>query len=169
MSRQNSDLRVNRHCHIYNYSQNWSDEHHHNHSAIKFILTGHYQFLFYQPLSVHGWTSAFLLAVHRLCGVFEGWLSHFLPRWLRTGWQSVISSLEIKIHRLNDIRLANTIPWSLGVHEFPVKPLAAGLKGNPETQRTLMLETPGHFIQSRVHAGNISLCRPNSGSRLMLW
>ena len=32
-----------------------------------------------------------LLAVHRLCGVIEGRLSHFLPRWLRTGWQSAIS------------------------------------------------------------------------------
>jgi len=29
-------------------------------------------FFSYQPLSVHGWTSAFLLAVHRLCGVIEG-------------------------------------------------------------------------------------------------
>jgi len=41
------------------------------------------------------WTSAFLLAVHRLCGVIEGRLSHFLPRWLRTGWQSVISQENI--------------------------------------------------------------------------
>jgi len=46
---------------------------------------------FFQPLPVHGWTSASLLAVHRLCGVIEGRLSHFLPRWLRTGWQSAIS------------------------------------------------------------------------------
>jgi len=56
---------------------------------------------FYQPLSVRGWTSAFLLAVHRLCGVIEGRLSHFMPRWLRTGWQSAISqgkSLEILCH-----------------------------------------------------------------------
>jgi len=44
---------------------------------------------FFQPSSVHGWTLAFLLAVHRLCGAIEGRLSHFLPRWLRTGWQSV--------------------------------------------------------------------------------
>jgi len=29
--------------------------------------------------------------VHRFRGVIEGRLSHFLPRWLRTGWQSVIS------------------------------------------------------------------------------
>jgi len=47
--------------------------------------------LFFQPFSVHSWTPAFLLAVHRLCGVIEGRLSHFLPRWLRMGWQSVIS------------------------------------------------------------------------------
>ena len=47
--------------------------------------------VFYQPSSLRGWTSAFLLAVHRSCGVIEGRLSHFLRRWLRTGWQSVIS------------------------------------------------------------------------------
>jgi len=35
------------------------------------------------------------LAVHRLCGVIEGRLSHFLPRWLRTGWQTVISHGKI--------------------------------------------------------------------------
>jgi len=46
---------------------------------------------FYQPSSVRGWTLAFLLAVHRLCGVIEGRLSHFLPPWVRTGGQSVIS------------------------------------------------------------------------------
>jgi len=51
---------------------------------------------------VHGWTSAFLLAVHRLCGVFEGRLSHFLPHWLRTGWQSAISQEQIPW---------NTPPW----------------------------------------------------------
>ena len=45
----------------------------------------------FQRLSVRGWTSAFLLAVHRLCGAVKGRLSHFLPCWLRTGWQSVIS------------------------------------------------------------------------------
>jgi len=56
---------------------------------------------FYQPSSVRGWTSAFILALHRLCGVIEGRLSHFLSRWLKTGWQSVISqkkSLEILRH-----------------------------------------------------------------------
>jgi len=37
-----------------------------------------------QPSSVRGWTSAFLLAVHRLYGVIERRLSHFLPCWLRT-------------------------------------------------------------------------------------
>jgi len=61
--------------------------------------------LFYQPLSVRGWTSAFLLAVHRLCGVIEGRLSHFLPRWLRRGWQSVIRQGKIPW---------NTPPW-LGI------------------------------------------------------
>jgi len=34
---------------------------------------------------------AFLLAVHRLCGVIEERLGHFLPRWLRMGRQSAIS------------------------------------------------------------------------------
>jgi len=55
-------------------------------------------FFILQPSSIHGRTSAFLLAVQGLCGVIEGRLSHFLPRWLRTGWQSVIArgnSLEI--------------------------------------------------------------------------
>ena len=35
---------------------------------------GHWLALFflYRPSSVHGWTSAFLLSVHRLCGVFGG-------------------------------------------------------------------------------------------------
>jgi len=47
-------------------------------------------------------TSAFLLAVHRLCGVIEGRLSHFLPRYFRTGWQSVISQGKIPW---------NTPPW----------------------------------------------------------
>ena len=42
---------------------------------------------FLQPLSVHGWTLASLL--HRSSGAIAGKLSHFLPRWLRTGWQSV--------------------------------------------------------------------------------
>jgi len=66
-------------------------------------------FLFYQPLSVRGWTSAFFLAVHRLCGVIEGRLSHFLPRWLRTGWQSAISQGKIPL---------NTPPW-LGIEPGP--------------------------------------------------
>ena len=30
------------------------------------------------------------------CGFVEGRLSHFLPRWLRTGWQSVISQGKIR-------------------------------------------------------------------------
>jgi len=42
-------------------------------------------------LPVRGWTSAFLLDVHGLCSAIEGRLSHRLPRWLRTGWQRVIS------------------------------------------------------------------------------
>ena len=57
----------------------------HNHFSTTLHLT---VFFFYQPSSVRGWTSAFLLTVHRLCGVIEGRLSHFLPRWLRTDWQS---------------------------------------------------------------------------------
>jgi len=34
-------------------------------------------FFFFQPSSVHGWISAFLLNIHRLCGAIEGRLSHF--------------------------------------------------------------------------------------------
>ena len=34
---------------------------------------------FFQPLSVHDWTSAFLLNVHRLCGAIEGKIE---PHWL---------------------------------------------------------------------------------------
>jgi len=30
-----------------------------------------------------------------MCGVIEGRLSHFLPRWLRAGWQSVIGQGKI--------------------------------------------------------------------------
>jgi len=58
--------------------------------------------IMFQPSSIHGWTSAFLLAVHRLSGVLEQRLSHFLSRWLRTGWQSVISQRKIPW---------NTPPW----------------------------------------------------------
>jgi len=45
----------------------------------------------FQSSSVHSWTSAFLLTVSSLCDAIEGRLNHFLPRWLRMGWQSVIS------------------------------------------------------------------------------
>jgi len=54
---------------------------------------------FFQPLSLHRWTSAFLLAVYRLCGVIEGRLSHFPPCWLRMGWQSVTSQETLEILR----------------------------------------------------------------------
>ena len=64
---------------------------------------------FYQPLSVRGWTSAFLLDFHRLCGAIEGRLSHFLPHWLRTGWQSMTSQGIIPW---------NTPPW-LGIEPGP--------------------------------------------------
>jgi len=66
---------------------------------------------FFQPSwsSIHGWTLAFLLTVHRLCGVIGGRLSHFLPRWLRTGWQSVICQGNIPW---------NTPPW-LGIESGP--------------------------------------------------
>jgi len=49
----------------------------------------------FQPLSVHSWTSAFFLAIRRLCGVNVGRLNHCLPRWLRTGSQSVVSRGKI--------------------------------------------------------------------------
>ena len=41
-----------------------------------FYQLSHYPF-FYQPSSVHGWTSAFLLAVHRLCGGLWGEIELF--------------------------------------------------------------------------------------------
>jgi len=44
-----------------------------------------------RPVSVRGWTSAFLLKFDQLSGAIEGRLSHVLPRWLKTGWRSVIS------------------------------------------------------------------------------
>jgi len=56
----------------------------------------HFSRLLDQPSSARGWSSASLLSVHRLCGVIVERLSHFLPRWLSTGWQSVIS--QGKIH-----------------------------------------------------------------------
>ena len=43
------------------------------------VLTGYFlvallvrRVTFYQPSSVRGWTSAFLLTVYRFCGVIEG-------------------------------------------------------------------------------------------------
>ena len=66
-------------------------------------------FFFYQPSSVRGWISAFLLAVHRLCGVIERRLSYFLPCWLRTGWQSIVSQGKFPW---------NTLPW-LGIELGP--------------------------------------------------
>ena len=42
---------------------------------------------YYYPSFSHrlGWTSAFLLDLHRLYDAIEGRLSHFLPHWLSTG------------------------------------------------------------------------------------
>jgi len=57
-------------------------------------------FLFIQPLSVHGWTSASLLDVHRLCDVIERMFSHSLPEGL-AGWQSVISQGNIPQNTLS--------------------------------------------------------------------
>jgi len=48
-------------------------------------------FLLPRPVSVCGWTLAFLPDFGRLCGAIEGKMSHFRPRWLRTDWQNVIS------------------------------------------------------------------------------
>ena len=60
---------------------------HHSKSKARIFKT---YFTFSHHLSMVG-LSAFLLAVHRLCGFVEGRLSHFLPHWLKTGWQNVIS------------------------------------------------------------------------------
>jgi len=43
-----------------------------------------------QTFFVRDGTSAFLLDFHRFCGAIEERLRHFLPHWLRTGWQNVI-------------------------------------------------------------------------------
>jgi len=74
-------------------------------SCIPVIVDSRFECFLQRPSSVRGWTSAFLLAGHRLCGANERRLSHFLPRWLRTGWQSVISQGKISW---------NTPPW-LGI------------------------------------------------------
>jgi len=78
-------------------------------NVMRKVLTSRWLLFFYQPSSVHGWTLAFLLAVHRWCGVVEGRLSHFLPHWLRMGWQSAISQGKIPW---------NTPPW-LGIEPGP--------------------------------------------------
>jgi len=49
----------------------------------------------FQPLSVHGWTSVFLLDYCRLCGAIERGLRHFLLCWLTLDFQSVISHRRI--------------------------------------------------------------------------
>jgi len=61
--------------------------------------------IIFQLFSVRGWTSAFLLDVHRLCGAIEGRVSHFVPHWFRMGWHSVISQGKIP---------GNIWPW-LGI------------------------------------------------------
>ena len=68
-------------------------------------LSHHLSSIIYRLSSIHGWTSAFLLTVRRLCGVVQGRLSLFLPPWFTTGWQSVIRQGEIPW---------NTPPW-LGI------------------------------------------------------
>ena len=55
-------------------------------------------FFFLSAFSIRDWTSAFLLNIHRLCSAIEGLLSYLLPRWLRTGWQSVTSQGKILRH-----------------------------------------------------------------------
>ena len=98
-------------------------------------------FFFHQPSSVHGWTSAFLLAVHRLCGVIEGRLSHFLPRWLRTGWQSAISQGKIPW---------NTPPW-LGIFQgiFPWLIIESGeVKSIPNSMKSGEDNSMPHSMES---------------------
>ena len=56
---------------------------------------------------------------HRLCGAIEGRLSHFLPHWLRMGWQNVIDSRGMNqfyggdrlsyIHPLTDLSSLTTV------------------------------------------------------------
>jgi len=52
--------------------------------SVGFYSVNHSNLIIFQPSSIHGWISAFLLDVHWLCGAIEGKLSNFLPRWLRT-------------------------------------------------------------------------------------
>jgi len=78
-----------------------------DHSKERNQIRKHFLFFLFQPSSV--WTSAFRLPVRRLHGVIEGRLSHFLPCWLRTGRQSVISQIKIPW---------NISPW-LGIGPGP--------------------------------------------------
>jgi len=55
-------------------------------------------FFFFQPSFVHGWTSAFLLSVHRFCGAIEGIESFSVTlgsRRVRRVWSVRQKSLEI--------------------------------------------------------------------------
>jgi len=51
--------------------------------------------VFFQPLSVHGWTFAFLLDLYSLRGAIEGRLNHFLPCWLRKRVTSYICKRDV--------------------------------------------------------------------------
>ena len=87
----------------------WSDLYWAKNRSKLFWVQSQLIVLFIQPSSIQSGTSAFLRVVHKLCGAVEGRLSHILPHWLKTGWQSVISQGNT---------LWNTPPW-LGIEPGP--------------------------------------------------
>ena len=55
------------------------------HLSLLFMIRSSIGKPLFEPLSVHGWTSTFLLAVHRLCGAIEGRLSQFFAMLTEAG------------------------------------------------------------------------------------
>jgi len=107
---------------------------------------------FFQPLTVRGWSSAFLLDDHRLCGAIEGRLSHFLPHWLRTGWQSLTGQGKIPW---------NTPPW-LGVEfglqggqtmRFTHSPTELSWPGPQSEQTVRFAHSPTELSWPRLQRG----------------
>ena len=76
-----------------------------DHCLCKLAITGS---VFHSAI-VCPWLNFRFLNVHRSCSAIEGRMSHFLRRWLRTGWQSVINQKKIPW---------NTPPW-LGIEPEP--------------------------------------------------
>ena len=79
-------------------------------------------------------------AIHRLCGVNEGRLSHFLPRWLRTGWRSMIS--------------LGKIPWNA--------PPRLGIEPRPRGGQTVRFILPLSYHDWRASISWNDWCRPTT-------